>query len=267
MQCQQANEFFSDYIERTLDSALTVSVDNHLVACASCREEIEGLRSLWTELVRMPVIEAPVALHAGILSVLDVHLAETSRETTASRVPSFNWDLSQLFRPRTLAYAAVLIVFVLGGLKVMGTQAGLGWLIHSSYTPPVAAGPLAISATRSQWSANADGSGTLTIALQTALSKEAPFASLHYYKAELKKGVTADASETSSAVLSSTQGHFNSTGNVTVTLFVQQEKELQSTNLSLVFTLLPSKNGSAVDAQKVIVPLKLPDSMKHNPSN
>lgn len=266
MQCQQANEFFSDYIERNLDSALTVSVDNHLVACASCREEVEGLRILWTELVRMPVIEAPVALHASIMSVLDAHLAEINRETIVSRVPSFNWDLSQLFRPRTLAYAAVLMVFVLGGLKVMGTQAGLGWLIHSSYRPSVVAMPLAITATRSQWSANSDGSGTLTIVLQTLPLKEGPVATLNYM-AELKKGVSADASETSSVVLSSTQGHFSSAGNATVTLFVQQEKELQSTDLSLVFTLLPSENGSAADAQKVIVPLKLPDSMKHDPNN
>lgn len=261
MQCQQANELFSNYIERTLDPALTVSVDNHLVACAACREEVEGLRMLWTELVRMPVIETPGGLHAGIMSALDAQIADTARETTVSRVPSFNWDLRHLFRPRTLAYAAVLIVFILGGMKMLGTSAMLGGPLPLGSKPSATLIPQAITAKHSQWTANPDGSGTLTITLQTTPSKEASAATLDY-KAELKKGDAATASTASAVVLSSTQGHFSSAGNATVTLFVRQEKELQNTELALIFTLSTSEIGNAADAQKVIVPLKLPASMK-----
>ncbi len=80
MHCQQANEFFSDYIERALDPAMTVSVDNHLAACPACREEMVALRLVWTQLDQVAYVEPPARLHAGIMHALEAHLeAEHAR--------------------------------------------------------------------------------------------------------------------------------------------------------------------------------------------
>jgi predicted anti-sigma-YlaC factor YlaD len=43
MQCDRAEEFFSDYMERTLDRPMTVALEAHLAACGRCRGDIEAL--------------------------------------------------------------------------------------------------------------------------------------------------------------------------------------------------------------------------------
>jgi len=59
MQCERAQEFFSDYLERTLDRPMTVAVEAHLAGCSGCREEIEALQATFYSLEAAPMVQPP----------------------------------------------------------------------------------------------------------------------------------------------------------------------------------------------------------------
>lgn len=119
MHCGQARELFSDYIAKTTDSALTVILENHLAGCASCREEAEGMRRVWTMLDAMPLAEPPAFFHENAMSRFDALRA--GAEETAARKRAL-WDWRGLFRPRALAYGASVLVLLLTGAEVVQTQ-------------------------------------------------------------------------------------------------------------------------------------------------
>jgi len=59
MQCERAQEFFSDYLERTLDRPMTVAVEAHLAGCSGCREEVETLQATFYALEAAPMVQPP----------------------------------------------------------------------------------------------------------------------------------------------------------------------------------------------------------------
>lgn len=59
MQCERAQEFFSDYLERTLDRPMTVALEAHLTGCSGCRAEIEALQATYAALDTLPEVEPP----------------------------------------------------------------------------------------------------------------------------------------------------------------------------------------------------------------
>src|SRR5439155_22094021 len=105
MQCDHAQELFSDYVTGETDRALTVSIENHLAACKGCRETVEDLRQAWAMLDQMPVVEPPPLFHANLMSRLTEE--QTEAEAAAKR-PAVGWDWRGLFRPRALAFGATI---------------------------------------------------------------------------------------------------------------------------------------------------------------
>jgi hypothetical protein len=59
MKCDKAQEFFSDYIESTLDRPMTVALEAHLNGCELCSADVASLRSMWTVLDKVPQVEPP----------------------------------------------------------------------------------------------------------------------------------------------------------------------------------------------------------------
>jgi hypothetical protein len=268
MQCQQANELFSDYTARALDSALTVSVDNHLAECTACREQAGALRRVWAQLDQMPFAEPPAGLRASILSALDDQFAQAERDAAQRRKErfqfQFQWDWRALFRPRTLAYATTLLVVILGSLEAVHSQRAaidpLGALIHVLHPATPALAPLpSVRATRSLWTAGSDG-GTLTVHLQAVSSGDIALSFLNY-RAELVPGGRANEGHNAS-VIAVTQGHFDTTGAAVVTLPLAQEQQLRDADLVLQVTLSLSNAENALETQKVIIPLTLLHGLK-----
>jgi hypothetical protein len=130
MQCETAQEHFSDYISQELDRAMTLSLENHLHACGRCQEEVAALRRAWTALDALPMVEPPMFFHENLMSRLSAEQAQVEEAAVARRAV---WDWRALFRPRQLAYGAVALVLFLTGAEVVQTQrAGLGpvgWVV------------------------------------------------------------------------------------------------------------------------------------------
>jgi hypothetical protein len=59
MKCDKAQEFFSDYIETTLDRPMVVALETHLNGCEACRADVSSLRDMWTVLDKVPPVEPP----------------------------------------------------------------------------------------------------------------------------------------------------------------------------------------------------------------
>src|SRR5579859_4791453 len=103
MKCEDVRELLSDYVSDGMDSALAVSVENHMAGCAGCRQEAAGLKTIWQSLNELAVVETPQYFHENLMT--RVNAAINSQEEAVARRRSA-WDWRALFKPRALAYAA-----------------------------------------------------------------------------------------------------------------------------------------------------------------
>jgi len=113
MQCDRAQEFFSDYLERTLDRPMTVALEAHLAGCSGCREEIESLGDVFGALSAMPQAEPPA--DGAWQVVCRVRQAQAEQwETERRRAPGFLQWLRSL-NPASAAMGAGLATLVVAG--------------------------------------------------------------------------------------------------------------------------------------------------------
>lgn len=71
MQCQEALEMLSPYLDGVLDPAEHAAVQDHLACCPSCRAEWEELRSCLSLLQELPEIAPPAGFRAGLMEKID----------------------------------------------------------------------------------------------------------------------------------------------------------------------------------------------------
>lgn len=125
MRCERAQELFSEYCEGAIQAALRVPLESHLAACARCREEVDGLRHVWTVLDSAPRMEAPAGFRASVWQRIDSQ--ETSR-SSRSWLQGILPQWKDAFMRRPYAWAAGAgILLVLASAVVPGryTPAGL----------------------------------------------------------------------------------------------------------------------------------------------
>ncbi|MGH7450756.1 MAG: HEAT repeat domain-containing protein [bacterium] len=70
MICKQVTEMFPDYLLGSVDEAAKSEIEAHLISCASCKEEVESLRALWTKLGTLPVEQPSGALRPRFYAML-----------------------------------------------------------------------------------------------------------------------------------------------------------------------------------------------------
>src|ERR1041384_6445533 len=54
MQCQEAQNQFTDYLGDSLEEPLRDELQKHLVDCEPCRDEAEALKGIWIKLQAIP---------------------------------------------------------------------------------------------------------------------------------------------------------------------------------------------------------------------
>ena len=175
MQCQFAQELFSDHLSDTLDRAQKVSLDNHLAACPGCREQIAGLRDVWASLETLPVVEPPKFFHENIMDRIAVEAAKEQEAKQAAKSAGFDWR--SLFRARSLAMGMAAIVLLLGSVEAVQTQRGslgpIGAIAQSVMSlfakpaPPASPAPLSLQKAETAWTPeNENGGGSLKVTLR-----------------------------------------------------------------------------------------------------
>ena len=84
MQCEEVRQQFTDYVSHQIDEPARSSVEQHLLACESCRAEAKELGMLWNGLGSIPSMEASPELRPRFDLMLDAYkqgLDQASRPT------------------------------------------------------------------------------------------------------------------------------------------------------------------------------------------
>lgn len=113
MKCENAQEFFSEYIETSLDKPSTVALEAHLTACGSCRRGLEGLRQTWDAFKAVPAVEPPKDLAWRVMVQLQkerLDRLETQRKRTN---PFVGW-LQSLTPGAAFGYAMLVALLLVG---------------------------------------------------------------------------------------------------------------------------------------------------------
>jgi hypothetical protein len=123
MQCDRAQEFFSDYLERTLDRPMTIALESHLAGCASCREGVEALQAVCFALDSVPEVEPPAD---GAWRVMMKLREERARVLEAERrkAPTF-LDWLRSLNPMGVAMGAGLATLIIGGMLLVPNLGGM----------------------------------------------------------------------------------------------------------------------------------------------
>jgi hypothetical protein len=117
MQCDRAQEFFSDYLERTLDRPMTVAIESHLAGCANCREEVEALKHTFLALDSLPEVEPPADGAWRVMMAIRQQRAE-QYEAERRKAPTF-LDWLRSLNPLGVAMGASLATLIIGGSLVV----------------------------------------------------------------------------------------------------------------------------------------------------
>ena len=76
MNCKQACEQLSEYIDGELDEQSRCALEEHLAGCEACRDELEGLRRTVAAVKNLPTVPAPEELSSRILAAIPARAKE-----------------------------------------------------------------------------------------------------------------------------------------------------------------------------------------------
>src|SRR5437867_603059 len=110
MKCDKAQEFFSDYIESTLDRPMTVALESHLSGCETCTADVASLRGLFTVLDKVPQVEPPADFVWRTTTRLQ---NETLNRREAERAKPLPW-WKRLTPVQSFSYAGIAALLIIG---------------------------------------------------------------------------------------------------------------------------------------------------------
>src|SRR5712691_11078268 len=110
MKCDKAQEFFSDYIENTLDRPMTVALETHLSGCEVCSADVADLRSMWTVLDKVPPVEPPADFVWQTTTRLQNELLNRREAERAKPLPWWK----RLTPVQSFSYAAIAAMLAVG---------------------------------------------------------------------------------------------------------------------------------------------------------
>jgi hypothetical protein len=73
MQCEEARNEFTSYLTDALGEPIRSEVDHHLLSCATCGDEFEGLKRIWTRLGAIPGEEPPADQRGRFDAMLEIY--------------------------------------------------------------------------------------------------------------------------------------------------------------------------------------------------
>lgn len=117
MNCKQVTERFPDYLLGSVDEAAKSDVETHLISCASCKQEVESLRAIWTKLGTLPVEQPSEAMRPRFYAMLEAYQQGLQRAQAAPRLRDVVNGWLERWWPRQPAFQfAFALLFLVVGL-------------------------------------------------------------------------------------------------------------------------------------------------------
>jgi hypothetical protein len=172
MKCDKAQEFFSDYIENTLDRPMTVALEAHLTGCESCGADVASLRSMWIVLDKVPQVEPPADFVWQTTTRLQNEFLNRQEAQRAKPLPWWK----RITPVQTLSYGAVAALLAVG-LWAPVVPSPLGptstWDVirgsRAQATKPLPAPVHQVTAPRFDVEVSSQGAVTVTVAATSEL--------------------------------------------------------------------------------------------------
>jgi len=179
MKCDKAQEFFSDYIENTLDQPMTVALDTHLSGCEACSADVADLRSMWTVLDKVPQVEPPADFVWRTTTRLQNELLNRREAERAKPLPWWK----RLTPVQSFSYVGIAAMLVVGLTIGVHNQLSdptqpwgfLPWL-HHQQTNSGTHGPIQRAVTAPSFDAQVPGADGMaaTVTIRATSSMPSP---------------------------------------------------------------------------------------------
>jgi hypothetical protein len=122
MNCEQIKEKLVDYLDGALDAASMESVQQHLETCAACRQEMEELKIIFTDMDKRPMEQPGPSLAEGFRRMLQSELnVQAAEGILGQSAPPARRGKTIGLPVRVLWQAAAALVILLGGIWI-GTR-------------------------------------------------------------------------------------------------------------------------------------------------
>ncbi|MBP6963563.1 MAG: zf-HC2 domain-containing protein [Armatimonadetes bacterium] len=107
MKCERARELFSEYLEGSIDYALTATVRTHVDQCDVCREDLRAFQCTWDAMSALPEIEPPASFrHDVVMRAARLQHERRSEQRRGLFGLDWNYSIGRLLPTRALAVAA-----------------------------------------------------------------------------------------------------------------------------------------------------------------
>jgi len=120
MTCQQITELFPDYLLGNLNESAKSEIQTHLNSCASCREEVASLQSIWTKLESLPDEQPSEAMRPRFYAMLEAYQQGLQHAQAAPRLRDVMNGWLERWWPKQPAFQFAFAVLFL----VIGVFAG-----------------------------------------------------------------------------------------------------------------------------------------------
>jgi putative zinc finger protein len=176
MKCDKAQEFFSDYIESTLDEPMVVALETHLNGCEVCSADVADLRSMFTVLDKVPPVEPPADFVWRTTTRLQNELLNRREAERAKPLPWWKrmTPVAAFSYVGVAALLAIGVAFPVSNKLNSGTW-GINWPFgaHTSVSPAV---PTTV-VSAPQFSARVPGPDGAAAEVTVTATSDMPYAS------------------------------------------------------------------------------------------
>jgi hypothetical protein len=178
MKCDKAQEFFSDYIENTLDRPMTVALETHLNGCEQCSADVAGLKQMYAVLDKVPQVEPPADFVWRTTTRLQNELLNRREAERARPLPWWK----RLTPVQAFSYAGVAALLLIGIVfpvtnKINSGTWSIVWPGHKvAQTPPPPFGTPPMNAP--QFTAQVPGLNGAAATVTITATSDMPYASL-----------------------------------------------------------------------------------------
>ncbi|MCE9580929.1 MAG: zf-HC2 domain-containing protein [Planctomycetes bacterium] len=107
MNCQDAIERLSEYLDRALPQGEASAVESHLASCAACREELDELRKAIDAVKTLPKVRAPKNFAAGVMVAIRAEAPPVAEPVKVTPIRS-----AVVFMRLLASVAAICLVWV-----------------------------------------------------------------------------------------------------------------------------------------------------------
>lgn len=108
MECRQAQELFSEFLDKRLDSKTSALLNEHLAGCGECREQAARLERMNSLFAAMPQVEPPLGFQTRVLA----HVQEQAAKPKLWGWLSLPFQMGIPMQATAVVLVAVLAVFL-----------------------------------------------------------------------------------------------------------------------------------------------------------